>query len=45
MEQGIVSVERDPETGHHRYPALELTRLAIRRRVYTQAHMVWLPSW
>lgn len=39
MERGIVSAGRDPETGTHRYPALELTRLAIPRRVYTQAHM------
>lgn len=39
MERGIVSAGRDPETGEHRYPALELTRLAIPRRVYTQAHM------
>jgi tyrosine phenol-lyase len=39
MERGIVSAGRDPETGNHRYPALELTRLAIPRRVYTQAHM------
>ncbi len=39
MERGIVSAGRDPETGQHRYPALELTRLAIPRRVYTQAHM------
>jgi tyrosine phenol-lyase len=39
MERGIVSAGRDPETGAHRYPALELTRLAIPRRVYTQAHM------
>ena len=39
MERGIVSSGRDPETGKHRYPALELMRLAIPRRVYTQAHM------
>ena len=39
MERGNVSAGRDPETGEHRYPALELTRLAIPRRVYTQAHM------
>jgi tyrosine phenol-lyase len=39
MERGIVSAGRDPETGKHRYPALELTRLAVPRRVYTQAHM------
>jgi tyrosine phenol-lyase len=39
MERGIVSAGRDPDTGDHRYPALELTRLTIPRRVYTQAHM------
>jgi tyrosine phenol-lyase len=39
MERGIVSAGREPETGDHRYPALELTRLTIPRRVYTQAHM------
>jgi tyrosine phenol-lyase len=39
MERGIVSAGRDPKTGEHRHPALELTRLAIPRRVYTQAHM------
>ncbi len=39
MERGIVSAGRDPKTGDHYYPALELTRLAIPRRVYTQAHM------
>ena len=39
MERGVVSAGRDPETGDHRHPALELTRLAIPRRVYTQAHM------
>jgi tyrosine phenol-lyase len=39
MERGIVSAGRDPKTGQHHYPALELTRLTIPRRVYTQAHM------
>ena len=39
MERGVVSAGRDPLTGDHRYPALELTRLTIPRRVYTQAHM------
>jgi tyrosine phenol-lyase len=39
MERGIVSAGRDPETGDHRYPKLELTRLTIPRRVYTQSHM------
>jgi tyrosine phenol-lyase len=39
MERGIVSAGRDPQTGTHRYPRLELVRLTIPRRVYTQAHM------
>ena len=39
MERGVVSAGRDPKTGNHRYPALELVRLTIPRRVYTQAHM------
>ncbi len=39
MERGIVSAGRDPETGEHHHPALELVRLTIPRRVYTQAHM------
>jgi tyrosine phenol-lyase len=39
MERGILSAGRDPATGLHRYPRLELVRVAIPRRVYTQAHM------
>lgn len=39
MERGIVSSGRDPETGKHRYPKLELVRLTFPRRVYTQAHI------
>lgn len=39
MERGIVSAGRDAASGEERMPKLELVRLAIPRRVYTQAHM------
>jgi tyrosine phenol-lyase len=39
MERGIVSAGRDPRTGDHVRPALELVRLTIPRRVYTNLHM------
>jgi tyrosine phenol-lyase len=39
MERGAVSAGRDPLTGKNRVPRLELVRLTIPRRVYTQAHM------
>ncbi len=39
MERGIVSAGRNPNTGDHNRPKLELVRLTIPRRVYTQAHM------
>lgn len=38
MERGIVSAGRKPN-GDNYYPKLELVRLTIPRRVYTQAHM------
>jgi tyrosine phenol-lyase len=38
MERGIVSAGRDPE-GRNRHPKLELVRLTVPRRVYTNAHM------
>jgi tyrosine phenol-lyase len=39
MERGIVSAGRDKVTGENHHPKLELVRLTIPRRVYTQAHM------
>ncbi len=39
MERGIVSAGRNSQTGENIYPKLELVRLTIPRRVYTQAHM------
>lgn len=39
MERGIVSAGRNKETGEEYAPELELVRLTIPRRVYTQAHL------
>jgi len=39
MECGRVAAGRDPETGEERVPSLELVRLTIPRRVYTNLHM------
>jgi tyrosine phenol-lyase len=39
MERGAVSAGRDNRTGENLLPALELVRLTIPRRVYSQAHM------
>jgi len=39
MERGIVSAGRDPKTNKHKYPELELVRITIPRRVYTNEHM------
>ncbi len=39
MERGVISAGRNKETGENYMPSLELVRLTIPRRVYTQAHM------
>jgi len=39
MERGAVSAGRNQQTGENHMPELELVRLTIPRRVYTQAHM------
>jgi tyrosine phenol-lyase len=39
MERGMVSSGRDPQTGENRKPKLELVRMTIPRRVYTESHL------
>ncbi|MFX1454135.1 MAG: tryptophanase [Promethearchaeota archaeon] len=39
MERGAISKGRDKDTGENIFPALELVRLTIPRRVYTNTHM------
>ncbi|MEI8007323.1 MAG: tryptophanase [Bacteroidota bacterium] len=39
VEIGAILADRDPVTRENRYPELELMRLAIPRRVYTNNHM------
>lgn len=41
MERGVVSAGRDKD-GRHRYPKLELVRLAVPRRVYTDRHLEYV---
>jgi len=44
VEIGALMADRDPETRLNRYPDLELVRLAIPRRVYSDNHMDYVAA-
>jgi tryptophanase len=44
VEIGAILADRDPDTRENRYPKLELLRLAVPRRAYTNNHMDYVAA-
>jgi tryptophanase len=44
VEIGTLLADRDPDTRENRYPNLELLRLAVGRRLYTDNHMAYVAA-
>jgi tryptophanase len=44
VEIGTILADRDPETRENRYPKLELVRLALPRRTYTDNHIRYIAA-
>ena len=44
VEIGAIMADRDPVTRENRYPKLEMVRLAIPRRTYTNNHMQYIAA-
>lgn len=44
VEIGTLLADRDPDTGENRYPELEMVRLALPRRAYTNSHMDYVAA-
>jgi tryptophanase len=44
VEIGTILADRDPQTGENRFPKMDLVRLAIPRRTYTDNHMEYVAA-
>jgi tryptophanase len=44
VEIGTILADRDPKTGENRYPKIDMVRLAIPRRTYSDNHMEYVAA-